>query len=307
MARTAAGLERLGHAVVWVDAAAPESGFDLLHAFGSEPAVWHQLRHWTRNPAPLVVTPVVVIARPWEGNLMRLSARLPHVLTSARMRAQLVRRADVLVAGTSYERRLLGRVLGADLVRTVVIGNGADPVEAADPPAHLPEDPFVVMVGAVSERKRQAETLRALAGQVPAVIAGGYAGSRQRRADWERTVADTGALWLGNVEPTLLASVRARALALVHLSAAETQSLAVMEALAQGLPCVLSDIPGHRELQDAYPGWVRVVGGPGEVLAALSDLRAEAPAGEAPAVPTWTDVARELSAVYRSAVARWRS
>jgi glycosyltransferase involved in cell wall biosynthesis len=306
MSRTAAALERLGHTVVWVDAAGADARFDLLHVFGSEPAVWHQLRHWTRNRSPLVVTPIVVVGPGREELLMRLSARLPGLLTSARMRAQLVRRADALIAGTAYERRLLTRALGADVERTVVLGNGADRVPTGTPPVGLPAEPFALMVGAISQRKRQEETLRSLAGRVPAVVVGEYAGSGDRRAEWERAVAETGALWPGSVEPGPLAALRARALALVHLSVAETQSLAVIEALAQGLPCVVSDIPSHRELHDAHRDWVRLVRGPEGVMAALADLRDHPPAGQPPAIPTWTEVARKLVAVYRDALGRWR-
>ena len=182
----------------------------------------------------------------------------------------------------------------------MVLGNGANRVAAGLPPAGLPSEPFALLVGAVSERKRQAETLRALGRSVPAVVAGRYAGSAKRQADWEHAVADTGAVWLGNVEPAALAAVRAAALALVHLSAAETQSLAVMEALVDGLPCVLSDIPSHRELSAAYPGWVRVVNTSDEVAGALGELRRAPPARPPPAIPTSTDVARRLVELYRT-------
>ena len=303
MSRSAAALERLGHEVVWVDAGPRDGGFDVLHAFGSEPAVWHQLSHWTRNRAPLVVTAIVVVAPGRDELKMRLSARIPGVMTSSRMRADLLRRADAVIAGSEYERALVTR-LGADPAATVVRANGADPVAAGEPPEGLPVEPFALMVGAVTERKRHPEVLRALAGRVPVVVAGTYAGEEAGRDEWERTVAETGATWLGALDQAALAAVRARALALVHLSAAETQSLAVVEALAEPLPCVVRDIPVHRELAERHGGWVRLVKDAGEVAAALERLRGE-PLGEpAPRIPRWDDVAAELVDLYRGLLAR---
>jgi glycosyltransferase involved in cell wall biosynthesis len=299
MARSAEALERLGHEVVWVDAGGPDARFDVLHAFGSEPAVWHQLSHWSRNRVPLVVTAVVVVAPGREERLMRLSARIPGMMTSSRMRADLLRRADTVIAGSEYERGLVTR-LGADPARVVVRANGVDPVAPGALPEGVPERPFALMVGAVSRRKRQADVLRALAGgEIPVVVAGPHAGDPGELSEWERTVAATGAAWVGSIDSGALAALRERALALVHPSAAETQSLAVGEALAQPLPCVLSDIPVHRELREAHPGWVVLVRAPGEVAGALERLRSEPPREPAPRIPGWDDVARELVELYR--------
>jgi glycosyltransferase involved in cell wall biosynthesis len=300
MARTAAALEELGHRVVQVEAAGSDEGFDVLHAFGSEPAVWHQLRHWTRNPAPLVVTSVIVVSPGREERALRLSARVPRLKTSGRMRAEVLRRADAVVAGSEYERDLVTG-LGVDAAKVSVIGNGADPgPDENTPPDGTPDGDFVLLVGAVSPRKGQAELLRALGGAVPAVVAGEYAGAPGERGAWERTVAEAGAVWLGPVEsPSRLGALQRRAAAFVHLSSAEVQSLAVLEALARGTPAVLSDIPSHRELERAHPGLVQVVGGPDEVLNAVEELRG-ARRGEASAVPGWGDVAGKLAEVYRA-------
>jgi glycosyltransferase involved in cell wall biosynthesis len=299
MERTAAALRRLGHEVLQVEAGDAEDSFELLHAFGTEPAIWYQLRHWTRNPAPLVVTSVVVVSPGRKEWALRLSARMPGILTGAGMRAEVLRRADAVVAGTEYERELLERALGVDPARLRVIGNGADPIQPAAPPDGLPDEPFALMVGAVSPRKRQAEVLRAIGDRLPVVVAGAFGGEPTEHREWERLVAETGATWLGLVDdPATLAAVRARAVALVHLSEAEVQSLAVMEALQAGKPVVASDIPSHSELAEAHPAYVRVVDGPSEVPAALATLAADPPEGT-PDVPTWRDVAAELEKVYQ--------
>jgi glycosyltransferase involved in cell wall biosynthesis len=303
MERTAAALRELGHEVLQVEAGGAEDSFDVLHAFGTEPAVWQYLRHWTRNIAPLVVTSVVVVSPGREEWALRLSAGMPSVVTGGRMRAEVLRRADAVVAGSEYERRLLERALGVDPAKLRVIGNGADPIEPGEPPDGLPDEPFALMVGAVSARKRHAEVLGAIGDRPPVVIVGPFAGEPTERAEWERTVADAGATWLGPIQDqAVLAAVLARALALVHPSEAEVQSLAVLEALRAGKPVVGSDIPSHRELAEAHSGFVRLVSAPSEVPAALAALAADPPQG-APEVPTWHDVAGELESVYRRVLA----
>ena len=66
---------------------------------------------------------------------------------------------------------------------------------------------------------------------------------------------------------------------------------------------MLSDIPSHRELAAAHPGWVRLAGGPEEVRGLVEELRAQPPAGPPPRIPSWDDVAQQLEALYRSLVA----
>jgi glycosyltransferase involved in cell wall biosynthesis len=302
--RTAAGLESLGHRVLYVDAAGPDDRFDVLHAFGSEPAVWQQLQHWTRSPAPLVVTSVIVVSPGRDAWGLRLSARLPGVMTSGRMRTEVLRRADAVVAVGPYERQLVTG-LGVDPDKVWLIGNGADPEPGEDePPEGTPEGDFALLVGSVSQRKGQEAALRALQGRIPVVVAGAYAGAPAERAAWERAVEESGAIWLGPVaDPARLGALQRRAFAFVHLSFAEAQSLAVLEALARGTPAVLSDIPSHRELEDAYPDLVRIVSEADELPAALDALPGTG-AREPAAVPTWREVAEHLVEVYRAVSGR---
>lgn len=302
IAHTGAALDRLGHEVVRVERHDAPRSFDLLHAFGAEPSVWHLLSHWTRNPAPLVLTPVVVVSPGREERLLRLSARVP-ALTTGRMKRDLVRRADAVVAGTQYERDLLISAFGAEQSRVRVIGNGADPpADAAPLPEGVPAaGTYALLLGTVSERKRQLETVAALAGAVPVVVAGGFAGDERERARWERCVSDSGAVWLGHVaDRAAVAALVRGARALVHLSQAEVQSLAVLEALAAETPVVLSAIPSHRELAAAYPGFVRIAAGPADVPRAVAEL--DGPLGQPPAIPTWGDVAATLTELYGSLV-----
>ena len=302
MSRTAAGLRSLDHEVSTVERAPADARFDLLHAFTSEPHVWHMLQHWTRNPCPLVVTSIVVVSPGRTERLMRLAARLPAPLTSVRMKREVLQRAAAVIAATRYESRLLVTGFGVPPDRVSVIGNGADPIAPEEPslPPGVPTEPFVLLVGGVSRRKRQAEVIRALGREAPVVVAGPFLGGTSERREWEAVLRGGGALWLGPVEPVAIRALQRRALAQVLLSDAEAQSLAVVEALAAGTPVVVSDIPSHRELHDAYPSRVHLVRGARECAAAISSLRAaDRPPGPPPAVPTWRDVAARVAEVYR--------
>jgi len=299
MERTRAALERRGHEVFHVEAGGKDDRFDLLHAFGSEPAVWHHLRHWSRNPAPLIVTSVLVVSPGRRERMLRLSTRVPGVMGGGRMRAEVLRRANAVVAGTEYERNLATGSFGADPQRTVVIGNGAERVEPGALPEGVPDSGYALLLGSVSRRKRQASTMEALAAAAPVVIAGAFDGDAAQERAWEAAVRKAGATWLGHVgDAAALAALQHRAGALVHLSEAEVESLAVLECLAQGTPAVLSDIPSHRALARRYPGFIELAGDTGSVPAAFERIRAKR-LSEPAQVPSWEDVAAELEALYR--------
>ena len=301
--RTSEALERRGHRVRELHSLDPDDAFDVLHGFHAEPLLHGWLPHWTRHRAPLVVSPVLPIGAGRERRLLWLSARSPGPLTTARMRREVLAQADAIVALTAFERDVLRDVFRAPPERISVVGNGVAPTAAVETPPQawdLPREPFL-MVGNVSRRKRQVEVLRAVAGR-PMVLAGGLLD--EERAGFESLVAASGARWLGPVaDASLVRALQARAGALVLLSGAEALSLAVLESLSAGTPVIVSDLPSHRELAAAHPGWVRLVGGAEEVGPAFDELVASPPVG-APVVPDWDDVAARLEAVYIAARAR---
>jgi glycosyltransferase involved in cell wall biosynthesis len=303
--RLAAALRNLGHEVTFAERAGPENRFDLLHAFTSEPHVWHLLRHWTRNSAPLVVSSILVLSPGFPEWVLRLTARLPAPMTGGRMRREVVHRANAVVALSRYERRLLIRALGLPAERIALIPGGADPPENSIVlPEEVPAAPFVLFVGAISPRKRQADTLRALRGRLPAVVAGPFAGAPRERQEWDDLVRRTGVVWLGQVPPAVVRKLQQKAIAQLLISRAETQSLAVLEALAVGTPVVVSDLPSHRELQAESPGYVHVVRGPKEAADTLVSLAARLkPEAPPPSIPTWREVAERHLGLYREVLA----
>ncbi len=295
--QTAEALRRRGHAVFRVEQEATPRAFDLLHAFGANQAVGELLLNWRRNPAPLVLSPVVVV-RPgvWEWR-QHIMGHLPIPQFGPRLRHQLVCRADLVVAQTEHEAQLLRAWCMPASPHVVTIPNGVTPLPAAAPSSELPSG-YVLLLGSVSARKNQLATVAALGqAQIPTVIAGGFEGDRHERAEFETAVKRADAHWLGEVrDRAVVAGLLRGARALVHLSLAEGQSLAILEALSVGTPAVLSSLPANRELGRSYPDLVRLVTAPEDVAHALGDL----PVRAQPApIPTWDEIASRLEAEYR--------
>lgn len=303
--RTADALHRRGCEVFHVGAELQPREFDVLHAFSAEPDVAHLIHHWRRNRnVPLVLTPVIVVEPGLRERTLRISHHMPLPAYGPHERALLLAQADVVVALTEHERTLIGK-LARGVERVEVIGNGVDQVGEPAPGAvealGLPEH-YVVLLGSVSPRKRQADVLRALAGTgVTPVVVGALDGTMTERAEWEELVDRTSSVWLGEVsDPAVVRAVLAGSVALVHLSAAEGQSLAVLEALAAGCPAIVSDLPSHVELRAAHPQLIHIVEGPGAVSVALGDLPALKE--ESARVDSWDDVAGRLVAIYQELI-----
>lgn len=226
------------------------------------------------------------------------TSKLKRPLTLSRMRRELLRRADLLVALTEREASLLRKL--APEVETRVIGNGVTDLRPSKPDlATLGiEAPYVLLLGTVSRRKRQVESLRALVGsRWRAVIVGGFQGGQAERGDFERAVVRSDAVWLGEVSsPDVVRGLLQHAHALVHFSESEGQSLAVLESLHVGTPVICSDIPSNVELAATYPGWVHICHSATGIRAALEQARAR-PA-TTPSVPTWDDIAASLEGEY---------
>ena len=196
-----------------------------------------------------------------------------------------------LVTAVSVE---LGRRLAQDVgARPVVVPNGVQLSAYAGtpaPPPGLPDGPFAVYVGSV-ERRVDLDLLRAVAEQVPVVVAGP---ADAESAAWLRAAP---LCWLGPLDvdqvPGLL---RHAAVGLLpHRVDALTESMdpmKLLEYLAAGLPVVATDLPGVR-LSDR----VVVAGTPGAFAeAARQQLhvgRAESP-DPAVADRDWDVVAERL-------------
>lgn len=300
---TTEALERRGHSVRHVNELSAGDDFDLLHVFGSGADVWQNIQHWRRHPAPLVVSPVIVCSPGAAERKLRLGAKLGLVPNINSMVRDLVRRADRVLAITEYERRLVEK-LGASSSAVDVIPNGVSPSFRASGSPVADGPPYVVMLGSINDRKGQVAVLEGLGNRFKFCVIGGFEGSEAALASWRRTVASSGAEWLDEIhDPARVAGLLENASALVLMSSAEVQSLAVLEALALATPVVASPLPSHQELATRFPGWVSVATNISQAGAALDRYVAEPPRGPAPTIPSWDDVAELVESSYLAALA----
>ena len=140
----------------------------------------------------------------------------------------------------------------------------------------LGEDAFVLLCAAeFSSRKNQSLLIRALS-SLPADTVLLLPGEGALRADCEALSARLG-LSDRVIFPGRLANVGpALAAADVYVSASRSEGLpfAVMEAMGSGLPCVLSDVKGHRDLlSGADAGRLCPYGDARALAAAIEELR----------------------------------
>jgi glycosyltransferase involved in cell wall biosynthesis len=299
MDSTAAALRGRGLGVEHARRMAADDPFDLVHAIGNGADIWQNLEHWRKNPAPLVVSPVIVCSPGTTELKLRLGARLGRIPNVNSMTRDILRRADSVIALTGYERDLVRKLAGRD-TKVTVIDNGVDRVTPAAENPVPAGDPYVLMLGSISERKGQARTLQALGNKYRFVVVGGIEGNGAERDRWQAAVDASRAEWLGEIhDPAVVARILIDAGALVLFSRAEVQSLAVLEALAYGTPVVASDIPSHVEMDSRWPGWVKPVADLDVADEALNGLLSSPPAGPAPDVSTWDEVAARVEGVYR--------
>jgi len=295
MSSTAEALRERGHRVFRADDPEADKGWDVAHAFGSEGIVQATIDHWVHNPSPLVISPVLSVSPGLAEHALVALAHLPAPRTQQRSRRLLLRRADLLVALTEEERRVVDRVTGGR-PRVAVVPNG---VEALFRDRSTRSRSHVLMLGEVNPNKRQVDVLEAMPDGTPVVVAGAVS-PEVDTGRWQRCLArpDVDHRGVLRDRETIAALLRS-AEALVQMSRQEVQSLSVLEALACGTPVVLSDIPAHRDLERRFPAWVALASGPAQVPERLAELRHRTFPDLPPAVPSWEDVAGQLEALYR--------
>jgi glycosyltransferase involved in cell wall biosynthesis len=267
---------------------------------------------WAPAPAPLALSrciPLVLTLLDLSfehGRDFRPYERLWHSL--ARPSALVRRAARVICLSTPVRDAALARWrLSPDRMRIVPPGPGRPPGPVGAPPAALPER-YVLAVGALEPRKLpgvlvEAHRLARSRGLEAGLV---FAGDGPLRGELERSHATL----LGHVPDSVLEALYGGALAVACVSRDEGFGFTPVEALARGIPPVVTDLPVFEETLGE--GALRVPAGDREALAeGLLRLEGErglrerlAAAGrEAVGRLSWERAARETRAVLAEAAA----
>jgi glycosyltransferase involved in cell wall biosynthesis len=216
---------------------------------------------------------------------------------------RMIGRAARIICVSGSEAELVKRHFPAASGRISVIPNGVDTAHLA---AAMPFDGYegrlVLTVGRLDGYKRVDRTLEALA-ILPSMVLH-VVGEGEARPSLEQRAATLGIAervrFLGRVSDQELANWYKTASVVISLSEHEAFGMVAAEALAAGVPVVLSDIPAHHDMADmGSPARVRIVAheaGTAEIAAAIQ--AAIGAASTVSHVPDWTEVAQRTAQVY---------
>jgi glycosyltransferase involved in cell wall biosynthesis len=293
---------------------ASDPRWDLIH-FQS----WHTavppvgMMAALRSGSPYVITP-------HGGNASPL--RRPFRPVQRRALGPLLRRAEAVIALSEAQRDKLVEELGIRPDRTRVIPNGSDLVEQVDPAAVARErdafgSPMVVSMGRLERFKGHQRAIAAL----PHLLATyphaalRIIGEGSYESELSREAARLG---VGDrVQIEFFAQDRRRELAValaaadvgVLLSEYETQPVAIFELAALGVPVVVADSHGLRELAaDGLARSVPLQAAPEAIAQALVETleQRNSPSPGPPPLKSWQTVTDELSQLYEEVLRRRR-
>jgi glycosyltransferase involved in cell wall biosynthesis len=269
--------------------------------------------------------PVVYVEHdpgPWEGQYQPAAESLIRKCVFRALDVEVFRRADhTIFVGEAGESEAKTRwAVPQDKVST--IPNGVDtelftPLGGSDSVDPWPQIAagYCLYVGTLRQRKGVDLLLRALADvDMPCVVAG----DGPSRAELQRTAEELGlserVLFLGSVPHAELPGLYRKAAMFVFPSSADTTPLALLEAMASGIPPVASSIYGiPKVIQDRHNGLLMPPGDLGALRAAMGRLATDGALREqlgrnARATVlekfTWRARAREVVRVYESLVQR---
>jgi glycosyltransferase involved in cell wall biosynthesis len=227
-----------------------------------------------RRAEAMLRRPQLVHTLDWY--IPRISASIPHVVTvhdlimlewrqgGKKWKAELflrgLRAADHYIAISGRVADALRGHLGIADERISVIHHGINPLFPAQPlPVDADKTIDILFVSNIAHRKnvmpllRAVERLRAGGRMVRLVIVGRVLEEEAPVLDKLRELERSGALALcSGLSEQALAETYAKSRVFVSSSLAEGFGMPVLEAMATGLPLVLSDIPVYREIADGY-------------------------------------------------------
>lgn len=164
--------------------------------------------------------------------------------------------ADAVIAVSAAVAAQVAEIYPRSRHKLVTIPNGVrHPKRLPARKGNAQDVPTIVTVGTIEPRKNHLALLAALPvvrkrfSDVRLVIVG--------RPGWraeaicsaiERAVADGGTCWVRDANDAYVEEILRSAAVTVYPSVAEGFGLPVLEAMARGIPTVVSDIPAHREV-----------------------------------------------------------
>ena len=303
------------------------SGFDVVHLHSV--FLWPTLavaRACHRVGVPYVLSPRGMLVR----DLIAGRGRLRKMLWLALFERRTVREAAAVVVSSELEARELEALdLGAAYVQVVpnglVVDEPASDDSAAAALPSLPADgrPLVLYLGRLSWKKGVDVAIRALAalpGHPDARLAIAGNDDEDLRPRLAALASELGVAervsFLGEVRGAAKQALLATARVLVMTSISENFGMSALEAMAAGVPVVLSDGVGlAADVDDAGAGLV-CERTPEAVAAALSRLLAQPELGRAMGERgrrlvadrfSWPAIAASTRAVYECAIAAARA
>ena len=200
-----------------------------------------------------------------------LHSTLPRTLKDriwAYASARLLDGADSVITICRSQREYLSEMYGVPLSRLVTIYNGVDTSHWSLPPPsfdraqfrsarEIPQEAFVIVqVAALRPEKRHEDSLRALAsvhdagGKMPWLLFVG-AGGQKRESALKSLAAGLGVaghVRFCGVQSDVRPFYWSADAFTLSSDSVETFSLAALEAMSAGLPCILTDVGGAREM-----------------------------------------------------------
>jgi len=239
------------------------------------------------------------------------SSRLRNAIRGAQwsLLRPLLAQAKRLIGVSRFEVEFFRERLHLPIDRFVVIPNGGHLPRALLPAMTATPSTLIVSIGRLERYKghhRMISALPLLKEHYPDVrlliLGTGPYEATLRRLAHEEGIADR--VEIRAIPPSDrggMAAVLAQAALVTLLSDYEAHPVAVMEALTLGLPVLVADTSGLREL--AERGLVRAIplrSTARDVAAAAIQLLREPPAPFPVTLPTWDDCSRELLTLYDS-------
>lgn len=309
--QTKLALEQVGVEVDWLCWWDSKQKADLIHYFGRPHPSYIQQCHEKGLKVVLAELLTGLGSRPAGARkiqkiLMAVARRaLPYEFIS-RMGWDAYRKADVVIALTEWEKKLMMEMFSAPPHKIHVVPNGVEEVFMREHHQGRRGD-HLLCTATIAPRKRVLEMARsAVLARVKIRFLGEpYSAGDPYFRQFMVTMRES-AGWVeyagGFTDRNRLADEYRAAKGFILLSAMESQSLSALEAAACGCPLLLSDLP-----------WAKVSFGAQASYAPVASPATTAPflkkfyetIDEAPhvqKVSSWREVAEQLKVIYRRAM-----